>query len=71
MEVNELKEKLHSLIENSSEEALEYMYSLLKGTEYADEFKTELDKEYNAYQEDKTGHSREEIDRMINNVLNK
>ena len=28
MEVTELKEKLHSLIENSTAETLEYMYAL-------------------------------------------
>jgi hypothetical protein len=43
MQVSELKEKLHSLIENSSEDTLEYMYSLLEGADNTDEFKTELD----------------------------
>ncbi len=70
MQVNELKEKLHSLMENSSEETLEYMYSLLEGPDYSDDFKTKPGQEYEAYQEDETGNAREEIDRMIKKLLN-
>jgi len=71
MEVNKLKEKLHSLIESSSDDTLEYMYFLLEETGYTDEFKAVLDQEYDAYHEDKTGNTREELDGMINNILNK
>ena len=69
MQVGELKEILHTLIENSSKDTLEYMYSLLECCNYSDEFKAELDQEYSAYQEDKTGNTREEIDRMVNHRL--
>jgi hypothetical protein len=69
MQVSELKEMIHFLIENSSEDTLEYMYSLPEELDYSDEFKTKLDQEYDAYQEDETGHTREEIDGIVNNLF--
>lgn len=71
MEVKELKEKLHTLIESSSADTLEYMYSIFEESDYAGEFKKVLDEEYKAYQTDGVGDSRKEVDAMINSLLNK
>jgi hypothetical protein len=71
MEVKDLKEKLHALIESSSEDTLEYMYSFFEEEAYTDEFKKELDADYDNYQQDKAGVTREEMDAMVNDLLNK
>lgn len=70
MEVKDLKEKLHTLIEQSSEETLEYVYALLEQAAYTDEFKAVLDEEYKEYRKDKTGDARKDIDVMISGLLN-
>lgn len=71
MEVTELKEKLHSLIENSTEETLEYMYALFEERDYTDEFKGTLDDEYDAYQKDKAGDTKDHVNALISELLKK
>ena len=68
METSALREKLHSLIETSSEDKLKEVYAVFEDN-YTDEFKAELDDEYEDYQ--KTGEviSREEIDTTIEKLL--
>lgn len=70
MEVKDLKEKLHILIENSTEDTLEYMYSLFEETPYTNEFENVLDEEYDACQKDKSAVTRAEINALVNGLLN-
>ena len=69
METAALRDKLHSLIETSSEEQLEEIYDFFKGNEYSDDFKASLDREFEQYQEDGEIISRPEIDKMIEQLL--
>ena len=69
METTTLREKLHSLIENSSEEKLEEIYDFFQENEYTDDFKAMLDSEFEQFQKDGEGVSREEVDKMIEQLL--
>ena len=69
METAALRDKLHSLIETSSEEQLEEIYDFLKQNEYTDDFKKSLDHEFEQYQQDGEAISRMEIDKMIEQLL--
>ena len=69
METTTLREKLHSLIENSSEEKLEEIYDFFQEDEYSDDFKAMLDNEFEQYHKDGEGVSREEVDKMIEQLL--
>ena len=68
METSALREKLHSLIDSSSEDKLMEIYSVFEDN-YTDEFKSELDEEYADYQ--KTGEviSTKEMDKAIEKLL--
>lgn len=69
MDTKDLKDKLHLLIENSSDDKLEHVYSILEQTDYTDEFKAMLDEEYKAYQSDTAGDSRSDVDKLVNELL--
>jgi predicted house-cleaning noncanonical NTP pyrophosphatase (MazG superfamily) len=69
METATLREKLHSLIDNSPTDKLEEVYHLLNDEEYSDAFKANLDEEYSSYQKDGEVISKEEIDNMIYQLL--
>ena len=69
METTTLREKLHSLIDISSEDKLEEIYDFFKEEEYPDEFKEMLDNEYEQYQKNGEGIPREEIDKMVGQLL--
>ncbi len=69
METTTLREKLHSLIETSSEDKLEEIYNSFLEDEYSEEFKAMLDDEFEQYQKDGEGIPREEIDKMIEQLL--
>ena len=69
METITLREKLHSLIETSSEDKLEEIYDFFQEDEYSDDFKAMLDNEYEQYQKDGEGIPREEVDKMIEQLL--
>ncbi|MGI8582697.1 MAG: hypothetical protein ACR2KX_10885 [Chitinophagaceae bacterium] len=70
METTVLREKLHSLIDNSSADKLEEVYHLLNDEEYSDAFKAELDEEYSSYQKHGEVISKEELDNLIQQLLN-
>ena len=69
METITLRQKLHSLIETSSEEKLEEIYDFFQEDEYSEEFKAMLDDEFEQYQKDGEGIPREEVDKMIEQLL--
>ena len=69
METEILKQKLHSLIEISSEEKLEEMYNFFNEDEYTDSFKAMLDEEFEQYQKNEESVERKEIDKMVNELL--
>ncbi len=71
MEVSALREKLHLLINTSSEEKLQHLYELLEEEEYTDEFKNILEEEYAAYQKDGLVIPRKEIDEAVEKLLQK
>ncbi len=68
METAALREKLHSLIDSSSEEKLFEVYFVFED-DYTDEFKSDLDEEYADYQ--KTGEviTKEEMNKTIEKLL--
>lgn len=68
MQISSLREKLHSLIDASSEDKLEEVYYLFSETEYSDSFKAELNEEFSSYKKEGESISKEEIDRMILHV---
>lgn len=69
METTTLREKLHSLIETSSEEKLEEIYDFFQGHEYSEEFKAMLDDEFEQYQKDGEVVSHEEVNKLIEQLL--
>lgn len=69
METLSLREKLHALIDSSSDEKLMEVYSALEDN-YTTEFKAELDEEYADYQKNGEVISKEEIDKAIEKLLN-
>ena len=68
METSALRQKLHSLIDTSSEEKLIELYSVFED-DYTDEFKSELDEEYADYQNKGEVISKEEMDKAIEKLL--
>lgn len=71
MTTQEIKEKIHRLVDDSPEDKLEYVYSVLQPTDYSDDFKAILDNEFNEYQKNSDGNSREELNTMINTLMSK
>jgi hypothetical protein len=69
METTTLREKLHSLIETSSKDKLEEIYDFFQEDDYSDDFKAMLDNEFEQYQKDGEGIPREEVDKMIEQLL--
>jgi hypothetical protein len=69
MGIATLREKLHTLIETSSEAKLEEIYDFFQEDEYSEEFKAMLDDEFGQYQKDGEVISREEIDKMVEQLL--
>ena len=69
MGIDTLRKKLHSLIDNSPEEKLQEVYDLLEEGDYTDEFKKELEEEYAAYEKDDTVISKDEIDKLVEELI--
>ena len=69
METATLREKLHSLIDNSSADKLEEVYQMLSDEEYADSFKAELDEEFSSYQKNGEVISMDKINKMVQQLL--
>ena len=69
MEPTALREKLHTLIDESPADKLEEVYDLLNNHDYSDTFKEELDAEFTSYQKDGESISKEEIDRLVEKLL--
>jgi hypothetical protein len=69
METTTLREKLHSLIETSSKDKLEEIYDFFQEDDYSDDFKAMLDNEFEQYQKDGEGIPREEVDKIIEQLL--
>lgn len=68
METSALREKLHSLIDSSSEEKLMEVYSVFEH-DYSNEFKAELDTEYADYQQQGEVISKEQLNVTIEKLL--
>jgi hypothetical protein len=71
METSVLKNKIHTLVDNSDEETLQSVYTLLQESDYTDEFKSILDKEYTDYHKNKKVISTEEMDNLIKEAMKK
>ncbi len=73
MELSAIKEKLHTLIDTSSDDELleiyEYLENRADGAEYTDEFKAELDAEYEDYVKNENGIPAEEVFLAIDQIL--
>lgn len=70
MTTQEIKEKIHKLVDDSPEDKLEHVYSILT-TEYSDEFKSMLDAEFEDYQKNPDGDTREDVNKMIAERMNR
>ena len=66
---NTLRKELHEMIDSFSEERLKEVYELLQDDEYSDEFKQMLDEEYEDYQKNGEAVSKEEVDKIIHDIL--
>jgi len=72
MEVTALREKLHSLINTSSEDKLQQVYELLEEeNSYTEEFKNILEEEFTAYQNDGIVIPRKEINEAVDKIMQK
>ena len=71
MESITLRQKLHHLIDTTSEDKLKDIYDSFQKEEYSEDFKAMLDNEYNTYQEDGEGIMRHELESMIAHLFNK
>lgn len=69
MDVLTLRQKLHSLVETSSEDKLEEIYDLFRDNEYSDDFKAMLDNEYEQYQKDGEVVSRNQVNKLIEQLF--
>ena len=69
MEAASLRQKLHLLIDTSPEDKLEEIYNSFQEEPYSEDFKAMLDNEYEQYQKNGKGISREDIDKMIEQLL--
>ena len=56
-------------VDNSSEEKLQEIYNLLEESDYTDKFKKQLEEEYVAYEKDDTVISKEEIDKLVEELI--
>ncbi len=68
MEITELREQLHNLVNTSSEEKLLEIYNLFE-QDYSDEFKDELEEEYADYKTNGEIISREAVNEAIEFML--
>ena len=68
METSNLREKLHSLIDNSSEEKLIEVYAVFE-EEYSDEFKADLEEDYADYKKNGEVVSKAQLDEAIEKLL--
>ncbi len=68
METSNLREKLHSLIDNSTEEKLMEVYAVFED-EYTDEFKAGLEEEYADYKKNGEVISKAKLDEAIEKLL--
>ncbi|HXR84189.1 MAG TPA: hypothetical protein VN722_07770 [Hanamia sp.] len=69
MDALTLRQKLHSLVETTSEDKLEEIYDLFQQNEYSDDFKAMLDNEYEQYQKDREVVSRDEVNKLIGQLF--
>lgn len=68
METSALREKLHSLIDNSPEDKLMEVYAVFK-EEYTDEFKAGLEEEYADYKKNGEVISKAQLAEAIEKLL--
>ena len=68
MDGAELKKKLHSLIDESTEEKLVEVYSVFEN-EYSDEFKADLEEEHADYKKGGEVISKHQLDEAIEKLL--
>ncbi len=68
METSNLREKLHSLIDNSTEEKLMEVYAVFE-EEYNDEFKANLEEDYADYKKKGEVVSKAQLNEAINHLL--
>ncbi|MEP6464946.1 MAG: hypothetical protein ABJB05_01515 [Parafilimonas sp.] len=68
---NSLRKELHEMIDGFPEEKLQEVYDFLQEDELSDEMKMILDNEYEDYQKNKNAISKEEVDKMIHELLYK
>jgi len=66
-----LRKELHEMIDSFSEEKLQEVYEFLQEDELSDEMKIILDKEYEDYQKNKNAVSKEDVDKIIHELLYK
>jgi predicted house-cleaning noncanonical NTP pyrophosphatase (MazG superfamily) len=71
METSALKDKIHRLIDKSSEDVLQSVFQLLDEPEYTDEFKNFLNEEMADYQQSKSTISQKEMNEIVNNAMKK
>ncbi|MDI9365558.1 MAG: hypothetical protein QM541_11445 [Flavobacterium sp.] len=64
-----LKEKIHSLVDASSEDVLESVYQLLQAPNYTTAFKNVLNEEFEAYQKDGEALTASQMDVLIKQIL--
>ncbi len=68
METSLLREKLHTLINSSSEEKLMEVYAVFED-EYSDKFKNILEEEYTDYERNGESISKSDLDKAIEKLL--
>ena len=68
---NLLRKELHEMIDNFSDEKLQEVYQLLQDDEYSDEMKKMLDEEYEDYERTGEAVSKEEVDKLYKQFLQK
>ena len=71
METSALKNKIHALVDNSDEETLQSVYTLLQESDYTDEFKNILNEEYADYQRNRKVITKKEMDNLIKEAMKK
>ena len=68
---NTLRKELHEMIDKFPDERLQEVYELLQEDEYSDEFKRMLDEEYEDYMKNGEVISKEEVDKLVHDILYK
>ncbi len=68
METSTLREKLHSLIDNSTEDKPMEVYAVFE-EEYSDEFKADLEEDYLDYKKNGEVISKAQLDEAIAKLL--